>query len=698
MAEMKRDAELGNRQAIKDQVNKIGRDVDKGFEKQQERSENNNDYWDAYNCVLSDRQFYNGTSQLFLPFIHDAIEARKTRYVNQLFPSNQRYVEVITENGDHPHAQMSLLEHYVRREGLRSRVVRPLLINGDLEGQYSVYVSWRERKRNVTSKALMPVEVEGLPSPSEFQDPVEEMHDEEILESGPTVEVIADNDLLVLPATADTIDDALDKGGSVTVVRRWSKGMIKAKKAAGEITNEMAESLEKEMGSKEREERNNTSKQLASAAGIKIDGGNSTATIYEIWAKLKVNGERRLCRIYWAGEGRVLSVKLCPYWCDKVPVISAAVEKVAGVFKGRPPVSDVLDLQILANDTINEGADTAHFSAMPIIMTDPARNPRVESMVLGPAAIWKTSPQDTSFAQFPELWRSAFERASELRQQIFQTLSVNPSMIPGSVGGKQKRNQAEIANEQQVDILQTADAVLIIEEDILSPMLQRFAEYDHQFRDDKMIVRSFGEIGRQVVMEEIEPQQMNRRYEYRWFGVEASRNAAQNQQQIAAMNVLRGIPPQFYQGYRLDLAPAIVPMVENVFGPRVGPLVFKEIAEISVDPMTENSMLEHGFEVQTHPGDDDMQHMQAHMMLVQQGDPHGTARKHLMLHQQQAQAKAQAQQAQMQGPPQGAPGAPGMQGTAPGAVPQGPQHQGPPGMIAPDQMARAGGIVMPRKM
>ena len=626
MAEMKRDAELGGRQAIKDQVNKVGRDVEKGFEKQQERSENNNDYWDAYNCVLSDRQFYNGTSQLFLPFIHDAVEARKTRYVNQLFPSNQRYVEVITENGDHPHAQMSLLEHYVRREGLRSRVVRPLLVNGDIEGQYSIYVSWRERKRNVTSKVLAPVEIEGLSAPQEFQEPVEEMKDEEILESGPTVEVIADNDLLVLPATADTIDDALDKGGSVTVVRRWSKGMIKAKKAAGEITAEMAEMLEKEMGSKEREERNNTSKQLASAAGIKLDGGNSTATIYEIWAKLKVGGERRLCRIYWAGEGRVLSVKLCPYWCDKVPVISAAVEKVTGVFKGRAPISDVLDLQVLANDTINEGADTAHFSAMPIIMTDPARNPRVESMVLGPAAIWKTSPQDTTFAQFPDLWRSAFERASEIRQQIFQTLSVNPSMIPGATGGKQKKNQAEVANEQQVDLLQTADAVLIIEEDILSPMLQRFAEYDHQFRDDKMIVRSFGEIGREIVMEEIEPSQMNRRYEYRWFGVEASRNAAQNQQQIAAMNVLRGIPPNFYQGYRLDLAPAIVPMVENVFGPRVGPLVFKEVVEVSVDPLTENDMLEHGFEVETHPGDNDMQHMQAHMMIVRLGDPHGTTR------------------------------------------------------------------------
>jgi hypothetical protein len=31
------------------------------------------------------------------------------------------------------------------------------------------------------------------------------------------------------------------------------------------------------------------------------------------------------------------------------------VKKQTGVFKGKPPVDKVADLQILANDTINEG-------------------------------------------------------------------------------------------------------------------------------------------------------------------------------------------------------------------------------------------------------------------------------------------------------------------------------------------------------
>ena len=52
---------------------------------------------------------------------------------------------------------------------------------------------------------------------------------------------------------------------------------------------------------------------------------------------------------------------------------------------------------------INEAADYAAYALMPIVMTDPAKNPRVGSMVLSLAAVWETSPQDTQFAQFPAL-------------------------------------------------------------------------------------------------------------------------------------------------------------------------------------------------------------------------------------------------------------------------------------------------------
>lgn len=694
-----RDAELCGRKSIRDQVAKVIEAVDKGFEKQRERAEDILDHWDAYNSKLSDRQFYNGTSQLFLPFIHDAVEARKTRFGNQLFPQNGRFVEVTTENGDTPHATMALLEHYVRRLKLKTQVVQPLLLNGDLEGQMSIYVGWEEHKRVVTSKVLKPIEVEigGEQMPLDHEDPVEDMEEEEIVDAYPVVEVLSDNDLIVLPATARTIDHALDIGGSVTIIRRWSKEEIKRRRDRKEISSKEAEVLLESMSSNDMARRTDTSKRQAQGAGVKTEGDSKIAVVYETWTQLKIDGDRRLCRVYAAGKENLLSVKRNPYWCDQVPVLSASLDKTSGVFKGRAPVADVLDLQILANDTINEGADSAHYSALPIIMADPAKNPRVETMVIAPAAIWKTSPQDTQFAKFPEMWKDAFERAMAIRGQIFQTLGVNPAMIPGTTGGKGKRNQAEIAQEQQVDILTTAEAVTVIEENILSPLLTRFLEYDHQFRDRPLLVRSFGEVGRKAIMEEIEPQQINRRYEFRWFGVEAARNAAQMQQQIAGINVIRGIPPQQYPGYKLNLAPVIVQMMENLFGPRLAPLVFTEEEVMSVDPMIENQMLEHGFDAPIHPGDNDEQHMAAHMEAMQQThDLHGTIRKHIMKHMQALQMKAAAKQNAIAGP-QAQGGAPG--GPALGGQPGMPQSQpGAPGQIHPDQMARAGAVEMPRKM
>ena len=694
----KRDDELSTREPIKKKALELYATVEKGFLDQRKRADDILDNWDAFNLKLTDKQFYSGNSRIYLPFVRDAVDARKTRFVNQLFPQSQRFVEVVTENGDMPHATMSLLEHYVRWNHLRTRVMRPLMVNGDVEGQYTIYIGWRKFKRFAGQKTQKPVMVDGMEYPE--MGSTDDFEEKEIVEEGPWAEVISDADLLVLPVTADTIDDALEQGGSVTVMRRWSRAAIKTMADEGDIAKDAADKLTKEMQAVATGgDKPNVEKKQAEAAGIKSIG--KFVQGYETWTKLKIDGTYRLCRIYYGGEKQILGVKLCPYWCDKVPVISGAVDKSSGVFKGRAPVADVIDLQLLANDTINEGADTAHFSAMPIIMTDPEKNPRINNMVLGLAAVWETSPNDTKFAQFPELWRSAFERASEIKQQMFQTLSVNPSMIPNSKG-KQKTNQAEIANEQQVDLLTTADSVTVIEEQILSPLLQRFADYDHQFRDEEVMVRTLGPLGHESAMQNIPPEQQGKRYSFRWYGVEAARNAAQMQQQIAGLNVMKGIPPALYPGYQLNLAPMLVQMAENLFGPRLAPKIFAPINAPSVDPMIENDMLEHGFEVEIHPGDDDQQHMQAHMQSMQMGDPHGTIRKHLMAHQAQMTGKAMAAQQKMQGgPPQGGGGGEGSSGGQPpagGAQPGTPSNiRQPPGAIAPDQMARMGGVQAPRK-
>jgi hypothetical protein len=435
---------------------------------------------------------------------------------------------------------------------------------------------------------------------------------------------------------------------------------------------------------------------MVSASGQRSsDKTGKVALVYETWTKLKIGDERRVCRVYFAssGDDQVISIRLNPYWCDKVPILSAAETKVEGSFKGVPKAKYVETMQYAANDAINEGMDSAAYALLPIIMTDPEKNPRTGSMVLNVAAVWETNPRDTAFAQFPQLWKEAFGIVANSKEQIFQTLGINPAMMPQQTAAAGKKmNQAQIAQEQQVDILTTADAVTTLEEEILSPMLQWFVALDHQFRNKEILIRAFGEMGLRASMQKITPIQMDRRYEFRWFGVEAARNAQQMQMQMAGLNVIRNIPPQMYAGYELSLTPVIAQFVENLFGPRLAAEIFQDVRKkMTIDIEVENQMLSEGFDLPVQPMDQDKEHIQAHMKLLQSsGDTTGVIRAHLIRHQQSMQKKMMAQAMQQQAAMMGQQPGQGQQPRAGGRA-TGPRQQGPAGMIPRDNLQGPGG-------
>lgn len=698
----KRTDNIAARPAISKRLLECFDDVVVGFQDQRERSDDTMDYWDAYNSILSNRQFYNGESRIFVPIINNAVEARVTRFTNQIFPQAGRFVDVTTTEEKVPNATMALLEGYVRRARLRTQVIPAMIRCGDVEGQYSLYLDWKEKVRTVTSRVTKPatMDVDGEEVEDPTEDDIDDVEETQVKDAHPTVEVINDSDLLILPVTVDSIEEAIDCGGSVTLLRRWSKSTLRRLIREGAIDSAAGEAMIASMSRMLRQPNDDVRKRGAQAAGIRVDDGNVLCQVYETWTELKVDGDYRLCRAYYGGDQQILGCTLCPYWCDKVPILSVPVKKIAGVAKGKSLIDPCMDMQIFANDAVNEGADTAHFSAMPITMTDPEKNPKIGSMILGLAAVWETSPKDTQFAAFPNLWQTAFERVNAAEAKVFQTLGVNPAMITQGSGNGDKKNQAEVAQEQQVDLLTTADAVTVIEEGILTPLLQRFAEYDAQFRNSKTTIRVYGEMGLRAQMEEVEPIQMGNRFEFRWLGVEAARNAAQVQQQIAFANVLKGIPPQMYEGYRLNMAPMLVQAATNVFGPRLGPLTFVDTrSTLSVNPDTENDMLVHGFTVEVHPLDNDAEHLAAHAQLAEGGMPNSNVAAHITAHQKQIQMKtmAQAQNTPGMQPPPGPPGA-GGPGPLPGSQPMAPAGpNGPPGMIHRDQLPAAGAIGMPEE-
>lgn len=707
-----------NEDVVKQLLDSFG-DVDAGFNASSDRFNDNMDYWDLYNCKLGAKQFYNGNSQIFLPMVKNAVNARKTRFVNQLFPTTGRHVVAVSEDNTTPTAIVSLLEYYIRKAMLRTQIAPALLRSGDVEGQYTVYVNWMDVHRKVAWKVDAPVMVpeigmsgdegqpqpgdqpvpgtmssvmgeeadEGLPDPDET---VEDMEEEEITSAYPTVEIISDNDFLVLPMTAASIPEALECGGSVTILRRWRKGDIKRLQRQGFIDEAKGDKLIERMSTMQNDGRRDPGKQAVNAAGVQRDERGAFVIAYETWQNLELPGEDmpRLCFSYQAGtaDTDILCARRNPFWSDRPPILSAPVEKIEGSFKGVSQVKAVATLQYQANDAINEGMDAAAYALLPIIMTDPEKNPRVGSMILSLAAVWETSPKDTQFAQFPPLWKDAFTIAVACKNEIFETLSVNPSMITQQASTK-KLTQAEIASEQQVDLVNTADAVTVLEEEIFTPLLAIFYELDHQFRDQELTVRQFGNLGVEAKMQKIPLTQFDKRYHFLWYGTEASRTAQVLQQQIALLNVIRSIPPQQYQGYRINMVPVIQAAIEGTFGSNMAPKVFEDIrSQLSSDPEMENELMLQGISMPVHPMDNHQEHMALHSKALQEsaGDPTGAIRVHLLQHQQ---ALAEAAQAQIQAvTPQPQGGGPAG-GPRPGAQPMAPRGgQNPAGAIHADRM------------
>ena len=90
---------LAKQPRIKKRLLEIFAEVERGFSDQVERSNDQMNYWDTYNCKLNNNQFYSGNSKIYVPIVHNAVEARVTRFANQIFPQSGRYVEVTTEDG-----------------------------------------------------------------------------------------------------------------------------------------------------------------------------------------------------------------------------------------------------------------------------------------------------------------------------------------------------------------------------------------------------------------------------------------------------------------------------------------------------------------------------------------------------------------------------------------------------------------------
>lgn len=676
-----RDKDYSRLSTYRDDIEDLIDDVEQAFADKQDQLLNLERYWQCFNTELSVNQAYTGNSQIYVPIIRDAIEARTTRFVNMLFPETEQHVDVVSYGGDLPMPLMAILNHYVKKAKLRM-IAPALLRNGEVEGHYSIYVDWKETTRYVTRKVEKPVEVDGI---EDWDQTFLDIEDEEIEEGFPDVDIIPAADLAVFPTTVDNIEDDAE---FVAIARRMTKGKIRQLARDGVFEKSAAKMFLKNWPSQtDPNAYQDIEKKKINAAGVKRGGKYSL--IYEVWKKFKIDGERRWCRLFYSGpRGEApLAFKINPNWNDRCSVISMPRVKISGSFWGKSPVDAVEQLQYAVNDACNMAWDSAQYSLLPIVMTDPQKNPNYGSMILSLASIWQTNPNDTKFVTFPQLWSEALQIVAEGKSQIMQSFSLNPAMMAQGAGAGKKPTQAQVAQDTAVAIETTANEVTTLEDGLFTPMLERFFEMDQQFRKTPMQVKIFGQLGVAAEMMEVPTFAWDDRYEFRWKGVASFKSAQRVQQMIAGMNILKSLPPVLPSGKRIELDPIVEVLVEETFGPRLGARILVDIRDqLSLDPEMENGLLHDGADIPVHQFDNDQEHLQSHTQAVkQQGDQNGRLRSHIQRHMAQLQRKQQA--AQPGGLP-GTPGQPGVAGTPrPGAQPRAPRGgQNPAGAIHSDQI------------
>ncbi len=661
---------FAKKKSLREKAAKLYERVREGYEDKRDQSSNVDEYWDIFNCKLGARQSYNGDSQVFVPIVHDGVEARVKRRTSMLFPPVGQMIECISETGDEPFETIGLLEHYVRKSGLRS-IVPGLMRRGDIEGQYTLMLDWSKEVRHVT---VMNTETD----PDDATREIVDVKEEKVVEEGPDIAVIPVQDLCVLPPTVDHINDA----DIVSVILRYSEDMMDEKVEKGLFIKSEFERMSKPQDS-------DPNKKRAEDAGVKSKGVSKYFQIYKVWCNFDLGEGKEPCVIYFGGHDIVLGIAKNPFWSKKVPILTCPVEVHPGSIYGVSKIASVAELQYQLNDIINMGMDSARYSVLPIVMTDPVKNPNVGSMVLAAAAIWETSPNDTQFASFPALWKDAMAQGALIKQQIMESMDVNDMMLGKMPAGR--KNAQQMAAQQMEAMATITDSVRLFQYRIMDELLDWFFALDQQYRTDDLLIENMGDIGVQAKLQRIPPQQVSQRYIFKWVGMDQSMGIQKVQQMLGFMNVLRGMPPQAMNGLTLDVTPIIEYASGIILGPHIAPkVVIDQRHKMSVDPHVENEILHNNMMVKVSPMDNHMEHIQVHQELARQtGDPHMNIRMHIMEHMAAMQAMAQ------QHAPQGVPGSPpegGMPGVAGtprmGAMPGQPRPvQGPPGQIHQDQMA-----------
>jgi hypothetical protein len=285
----------------------------------------------------------------------------------------------------------------------------------------------------------------------------------------------------------------------------------------------------------------------------------------------------------------------------------------------------------------------------PITIVNPAFAPNAESFEVEPGAIWWADPSGVKSFTFPDLSDVGLKNASLLRGMITE-MSDNSPQLPDPIAGKARSTgQAQLAiNEWQTDLFNFIETIVT---DALQPLAAQTHALLQQNLPDDAIFRISGKYAGNWVNKVVTPQDVVGSYDWKWIGNYGIDNIqVKTQQMLTLLKILPALPPN--SGITINWPNFMIKLMRDGFQIKdVENIISTEFLNSSLDPSTENKLLEIGGTVQVHPSDDGLLHNRWHqVLLAKTKDPYirSLVAEHMKKHSEATEKKQAAMMQQQQ--------------------------------------------------
>ena len=366
------------------------------------------------------------------------------------------------------------------------------------------------------------------------------------------------------------------------------------------------------------------------------------ALVTEVFCMFEIEKDKPVpVQAFIANNQTVIRLTRNPFWWQDHNYLSDVyTQRPNGLFYGLSLPDKLRSQQYQMNDTANHTMDSLNYALSPMAVIDPALAGDVNSMKVHPGAKWLGSPEGIQMMTFPDVSGSGLRVMQEIRSQVAQFSDSSPGLAPQLEGKARSATQASIV-QSNVSTRQRVQAGRE-EENVLGPMCKMTYMMLQQFMDVEWMIRTQGADAGSWIVESIKPDDMVGDIDFIWKGTSYSQKSAVRSQQLLAF-FNQSIQIAAMMPGEIDVAGLWKRIAREAFELSDVDEIFKSLRDKkTVSAEIENISLRNGDPVTIHNGDNDLEHIKDHDMLLDEkldDEAKMVALNHIESHKEQYKAK-----------------------------------------------------------